>query len=118
MPCRTLTTITARGAGLAAVLTALLAFTAIPARAITNGQADGGAHPYVVALASDFVTPGYFQKFCSGTLVTPRLVVTAAHCMAGFNDTRIWVHAEPGSEPGSSTPTHGVGQPRGDPGRS
>src|SRR3954452_16855207 len=115
MPCRTLTTITTRGAGLAAALTALLAFTAMPARAITNGQADGGAHPYVVALASDFVTPGYFQKFCTGALVTPRLVVTAAHCMTGFNDTQIWVNADPVYVPGTSALTHGIGQPAVDP---
>lgn len=42
--------------------------------AIVNGDVDEG-HPAVVALTVSG------QAFCSGTLVTPTLVVTAAHCV-------------------------------------
>jgi hypothetical protein len=41
---------------------------------ITNGAVDGG-HPYSVALTSNGAV------FCSGTLVSPTVVVTAAHCI-------------------------------------
>jgi Trypsin len=106
----------ARGALAALAATAAFAMvTVAPADAIVNGAADGNDHPYVVALADDFVTPGYFQKFCSGTLVTPRLVVTAAHCMRGFNDTQIWVNADPVYVPGTGALTHGIGHPAVDP---
>jgi secreted trypsin-like serine protease len=106
----------ARGAFTTLAATVAFATVAVtPANAIVNGAADGADHPYVVALAADFVTPGYFQKFCTGALVTPRLVVTAAHCMTGFNDTQIWVNADPVYVPGTSTLTHGIGQPAVDP---
>jgi Trypsin len=59
-----------------AVCLLLLAFAA-PAHAITNGTADGSAHPYVgVASAGD--------EFCSGTLLAPRVFLTAGHCTADF----------------------------------
>lgn len=42
---------------------------------IVNGQADPG-HPYAVA-----ITTQQGQSFCSGTVVSPTVVVTAAHCI-------------------------------------
>ena len=70
---------------LAAVL-AMLAIAA-PAEAIKNGVPDAGAHPYVGQLlffdptATDprFTDPGAWFT-CSGTLVSPTVVVTAGHC--------------------------------------
>jgi trypsin len=69
----------------AAVL-ALLAFAA-PAQAIKNGEPDAGAHPYVgqllffdpTAVDSRFSDPGGWFN-CTGTLVSPTIVVTAGHC--------------------------------------
>lgn len=57
---------------------ALAALTASPAAAITDGQPDGSAHPYV-AFVGD---PNPPRPFCSGMAIDPTTVVTAAHCFA------------------------------------
>jgi V8-like Glu-specific endopeptidase len=55
----------------------LLLACAAPAHAITNGIPDGTTHPYVgVASAGD--------EFCSGTLLSSRVFLTAGHCTADF----------------------------------
>jgi len=59
---------------------ALVALTAAPASAITNGVPDGTAHPEVGALIADTVFSDGTWAYCSGTLVAPAVVVTAAHC--------------------------------------
>ena len=56
-------------------------FLAVPAFAITYGQLDGKRHPYVGALAGHF-TSGTFP-YCSGTLISPTVFLTAAHCDIG-----------------------------------
>ena len=67
---------------LLAVLAALAAVSwfAAPAFAITNGQPDGNGHPYV-ALEDN----GVFA--CSGALISPTVVVTAAHCFSDSTST-------------------------------
>src|SRR4029078_10608597 len=88
---------------LAAVL-AMLAFAA-PAQAIKNGVPDAGAHPYVGELLfysptevdSRFTDPGAWFT-CSGTLVSPTIVVTAGHCTF------------PEGTNGAPTPRHNGGQ--------
>ncbi len=63
-------------AALSIALTAGLA-TAAPAAAVTGGEADGSLHPNVGLIL--FYSPdGRFR--CSATLVTPTVLVTAAHC--------------------------------------
>ena len=78
-----------RKLGAIVALGAVLAL-AVPAHAITNGVPDDGAHPYVGQLFfyvpdevdPRFTDPGsYFN--CSGTLVSPRIVLTAGHCTFG-----------------------------------
>ena len=54
--------------------------------AITSGQLDPG-HAYVGAVILDAPSPSWFPVayqpwYCSGTLVSSRVVQTAAHCMA------------------------------------
>ncbi|MDQ1704153.1 MAG: hypothetical protein QOF18_519 [Frankiaceae bacterium] len=54
--------------------------SASPAGAITNGAADGNRHPEVGALIADQVYSDGTWAYCSGTLVSPTVFVTAAHC--------------------------------------
>jgi hypothetical protein len=54
---------------------------AAPASAITNGRPDGDAHPYV-ALMQTYDANAVPLQVCSGTLVSPTVFLTAAHCVA------------------------------------
>ncbi len=67
---------------LAVLVAALLlaGMTAAPARAITGGQPDGNQHPNV-ALILYYTEDGRFR--CSATLVSPTVLLTAAHCTDG-----------------------------------
>jgi hypothetical protein len=56
--------------------------TAGAARAIIGGQPDGERHPSV-GLVAGYDAEGRFLLLCSGTLVAPTVVVTAAHCVGG-----------------------------------
>lgn len=71
-----------------AALAALL--TAGSAGAIINGEPDGNRHPYVVALG--FIDPatGGPGPFCTGTLISPRVVVTAGHCTYKSPAAFVW----------------------------
>jgi hypothetical protein len=75
-----------RRLSLVAGLIALLA-TAAPVAAITHGQDDAGEHPYVGQIFfydpsypdSRFTDPGGWFN-CTGTLISPTVVLTAGHC--------------------------------------
>src|SRR5215471_1909236 len=57
-----------------------LLVSVVPAGAITGGQLDGNLHPNVAMIV--FYQPdGRFR--CSATLVSPTVLVTAAHCTDG-----------------------------------
>ncbi len=86
-----------------------------PLGAITNGHPDGNGHPYVGVLVDDYETPGYYQRFCTGTLVAPTLVVTAAHCLLAMVDDQVWLSFDPIYQPGVSTLIHGTGYAAVDP---
>jgi hypothetical protein len=72
----------------AVLLVALVAASALAglARAISGGQIDGNAHPNVAMIV--FYQPdGRFR--CSATLVSPTVLVTAAHCTEGVRGKAI-----------------------------
>lgn len=58
---------------------AILAITAAPAKAITDGDLDNGAHPYVGLMVAKN-SAGEALWRCSGTLISPRMFLTAGHC--------------------------------------
>lgn len=62
-------------------LSALLVLASSQASAITWGQPDGEDHPNVVVLL--FLQNGEGLYSCSGTLLTPYVVMTAGHCTEG-----------------------------------
>jgi secreted trypsin-like serine protease len=62
-----------------AMLVATLALAA-PAGAITDGTADGTAHPNVGGLVSPTQYSDGTWLYCSGTLISPTVLLTAAHC--------------------------------------
>jgi hypothetical protein len=64
----------------AALAAAVIAVPALPAAAITGGQPDGEGHPNV-GLILFYDATGRYR--CSATLVTPTVLVTAAHCTQG-----------------------------------
>jgi hypothetical protein len=63
------------------------------AYAITNGQPDGDEHPYVGLLVFDVeVEPGVYVPAwrCSGSLISPTVVLCAGHCTYGAARARVW----------------------------
>jgi hypothetical protein len=60
--------------------TALVAGTALAASAITGGELDGNGHPNVGIIAY-YDSTGRMR--CTATLVSPTVLVTAAHCTDG-----------------------------------
>jgi secreted trypsin-like serine protease len=48
---------------------------------IGGGQASPGEYPFMVALLKRNVADRWQAQFCGGSLLAPRLVLTAAHCL-------------------------------------
>jgi secreted trypsin-like serine protease len=66
-----------RFAALFAICAAALAMV-VPLGAITNGEIDGNRHPAVLLLVMDVNGQPAFR--CSGTLLSPTVLLTAGHC--------------------------------------
>jgi V8-like Glu-specific endopeptidase len=79
---------------------------AAPAFAITGGSLDGTAHPAVGLLLADLGNGP--EPDCSGSLVSPTVFVTAAHCTANLASGRVWVSFDPQYVAGSSSMRSGT----------
>src|SRR5207249_10568300 len=88
---------------LAAACISLLSCDRVPTAArnpggpsfITDGAVDGDAHPAVVLIVMDIAGKPAFR--CSGTLIAPKLVLTAGHCAGEpgeFSALRIFAESD------------------------
>jgi hypothetical protein len=67
------------------MLVLILLFSSVmPAGAVTDGELDGNAHPYVVLLLMEVGGQPAFR--CSGTLLSATVLLTAGHCTSDFPD--------------------------------
>ncbi|MGZ4675891.1 MAG: S1 family peptidase [Acidimicrobiia bacterium] len=95
---------------LAASVVGVVTLGAGPAAAISYGTLDGTAHPNVGALVLRLPV-GDFQ-ICSGTLVAPKVFLTAAHCVYGLESLSYAVSFDPTFSPASTLYSgHAVANP-------
>ena len=80
--------------GAMAVLAAGIAISTMPVRAITDGDLDGNAHPYVGLMVAQDASGRPLWR-CSGTLLSPTIFLTAGHCTeAPAAHIEIWFDAD------------------------
>ena len=78
---------------IAILLTAVLILSTFGmASAITDGEPDGEGHPYVGLLIFD--VDGSPAWRCSGTLLSPTVLLTAGHCTDGATGGRVWFESD------------------------
>jgi len=63
-----------------------------PALAITDGELDGDRHPAVGLMVFD--VDGFPEWRCSGTLISPYIMLTAGHCTFGATGGRVWFESD------------------------
>ncbi len=82
---------------------ATLLLVVAPVQAITNGQPDGTMHPNVGGLVAARPYSDGTWLYCSGTLISPTVFLTAAHCDEGTS--RVTVTFDPAYQAGDKTYT-------------
>lgn len=83
------------------VLLVAAVLAAGPAAAITNGEPDGTGHRNVGGLVNDRPYSDGTWLYCSGTLISPTVFLTAAHC--GDEGARVAVTFDPAYVDGDTT---------------
>jgi hypothetical protein len=77
----------------------LILVTVIPVAAVTNGDPDNGAHPYVGLMVADDADGNPLWR-CTGTLISETLFLTAGHCTeAPAVYATIWFAEDVDAEP-------------------
>jgi hypothetical protein len=103
---------------LVAALACVLAIAATPAGAVLYGSPDGNNHPYV-GIVRFFDADGNYLWRCSGTLIAPKVFLTAGHCVFGTASAEVWLSetAPTSAEVISGNYAHGItGTPYPNPG--
>lgn len=81
---------------LVAIAALVMAFS--PVAAVTDGEFDGEAHPFVGLMVAQWIPEGGGDPEilwrCSGTLISPWVFLTAGHCTDGANHVEIWFDAD------------------------
>ena len=94
----------------------LLVLSVSAAHAIIWGELDGDQHPYVGLLVFD--VDGVPAWRCSGTLISPTVVLTAGHCTFGADAARVWFDSDLSDNEeypfGGKTSTEGTPHPHPD----
>lgn len=89
-----------------AALVALVLVAVAPVAAINFGELDGNGHPHVGLLIFD--VGGSPAWRCSGTLLSPTVMLTAGHCTFGTSGGRVWFDPDVGAgRPGNGYPGGG-----------
>lgn len=84
---------------------ALMLSTIGMAAAVTDGEKDANGHPYVGLLVFD--VDGAPAWRCSGTLISPTVMVTAGHCTDGSSGGRVWFDSDVLAVPSNKYPYAG-----------
>lgn len=84
-----------------AIMMVAILMAAGVASAITDGQPDGNRHPNVGGLVNDTQYSDGTWLYCSGTLISPTVFLTAAHC--GDEGTSVRVTFDPAYQDGDKT---------------
>ena len=83
------------GSGALAVAAMLAVTTAGPAGAVTGDYVKDNEHPFV-GLIVFYGPDGGFHHRCSGSLLTPTVLLTAGHCTAGASSARVYFQQDAG----------------------
>lgn len=82
-----------------ALVAVLVGAAATQAGAVRNGDLDGDGHPHVGLLIFD--VDGAPAWRCSGTLLSPTVLLTAGHCTDGATGGRVWFESDVQSQQGA-----------------
>lgn len=74
------------------IVVLMLAISFTIAGAVTDGELDGEGHPNVGLLVFD--VGGSPAWRCSGTLLSPTVMLTAGHCTDGTSGGRVWFDSD------------------------